>query len=642
VSAIRVFQAAFPLAAVDVLRKSREILLSIVDENDTKPVWRTSTPADPRDYLVRFSARQPSGRTPGVVTFDFARPDELWLILAVNTFGAASSSLTLLVEVLASPEPEKGLDMIDMRMSAEATKAMVALGRAFPDVRWYSIEAVWRDYEVPYPERVKAVLDTLRNLPPTMHDRQPPPYLLPATFFHDKLAAAGLREGLDRVREVIRIATELPQDLGGPLAAAALELARALPLESTRETYPRPYDILEAFEHPSFGRLLRADRSEAIIPPLSEIRRIMASSPGGPLAAFLPSDPQNLLREENILRERRAEAATLRKPYFAAIELEASLVLRARGLALVFPYLPASEQVGVLAEIVDALTGLKSNPVAKAIGLVEAARAANRIVGARTPGHGGYEIIRALAEIGDGLLTARIARFAASWADDYLGGEAMEIGRAGLAKLVSAIDGSSDLQLGVLTQVQLDYTGTLYARGTEWKRDLTTAADVARRVSDPMRRAQLLLAVARVEWSGDDPEVVPPNPVPLFDEAARLLDGLLASESEGERMAWFKSFRELHPGTLDANAPENVEIDSKRAASIALGISVLPKRDSQFERLQAIAIGEVNRWLAASLPDVWPSLSPIQFPGPLPVWKAALHRKILRDAKLAQSEKEKP
>jgi hypothetical protein len=42
------------------------------------------------------------------------------------------------------------------------------------------------------------------------------------------------------------------------------------------------------------------------------------------------------------------------------------------------------------------------------------------------------------------------------------------------------------------------------------------------------------------------------------------------------------------------------------------------------------------------LPDVWPSLSPIQFPGPLPVWKAALHRKILRDAKLAQSEKEKP
>ena len=391
--------------------------------------------------------------------------------------------------------------------------------------------------------------------------------------------------------------------------------------------------------------MLRADRSEAKIPPLSEIRRITASGLGDPLLGLLPSDPQNLLRKENILSERRAEAATLRKPYFAAIELEASLVLRARGLAMVFPYLPASEQVDVHAEIVEALTGLRSNPVAKAIGLVEVARAADRIAGARTRGHDDFEIIRALGEIGNGLLTARIARFAASWVDGYRHGEAMEIGRAALAKLVSAIDGSSDLELGVLTQVQLDYNATIpYAHETEWRRDLTIAADMARRVSDPMRRAQLLLAVARVEWSGDDPKVVPPNPVPLFDEAARLLDGLLASELEGERMAWFKSFRKRHTGTLEANAPENVDINSRLTASIALGLSGPPTRHSQFERLQAIAIGEANRWLAASLPDVWPSLAPIQFKGgPLRVWQAALRRKILRDArKFAEGEKDKP
>jgi hypothetical protein len=649
-SSIKIFRAEFPSGASEVLDKAADIVATLLDPHSARLTWHRHLGSRASDCrVVRLMGESGQGPKP--------EEEELRLLMAAQDFGTSSSTLTMVFEVMASPLEERGVEMADLHLANASEQAVHALARSFPEARWQSAEALCDDHDPAVKERRLADLTHLATLPPRFPRK--PPYLATTDELpHADLAEAGMRDGLDRIRSTLLLTLDMPEEKRGPLVGAALAMAADLPIEIEENPANSPYDIAEAFEHPSFDFLLKGGKDVPILPRLSELQKTTGSddasflgNPNASSVRFFPSDPQNRLAQA---RRRRAEARRLdelRRPYFQELKGGNSRVMRARGLAMVFPHLPERERLAFGADIRSSLTDIRSNPIAKAIGLLALARVAIEDDRADAAGfvHPGPPIVagertklvmdplvQAVGAVEDPALRARLCRRACALLPDPQRGEVLRMGRTALRNLEGGAPAASDA-----LRAEIAWIGLAYSELSAWPswrpaeddRFAERASTVAHMVRDPLKRAQLLLALARRPWSDDGFDNQPPGDFALaFHEAVTTLDALAHDKAEG--VAWYVGFRARNVGNrLDPDAPTVVEMTSTRAASAALGLSDPPVSEKPvLTTLQDWAVTEINAWLNRTLPDAWPSLPPVRFPPVPPPRDAASRRRIAKEA----------
>jgi hypothetical protein len=237
---------------------------------------------------------------------------------------------------------------------------------------------------------------------------------------------------------------------------------------------------------------------------------------------------------------------------------------RARGLALIAPHLPEQERLSVMRELVDAVLGIKNNPLARTQALISLLpRLELELRNALVP-----TLIKSLDDISQPWVRANVRWDAASILPKLYRDQVLQEGRSVLQELANA----NDQQKDILSLVELHDRYARYSQETRLTL-IEQAVILARRIPDAAKKAECLLILSRW-YEGDTYES-------LLQESTALIDTL----ETGSLKAW--ASKRLDLWTQDLLVPWHLakadRMDVARNIAMAAGL-IYFKRVSQRNR----------------------------------------------------------
>jgi hypothetical protein len=611
---VQIFRASLLLDAGVIDARISKIILSLAQTDGIGPAWTASTVSEPlgfnaESHGLRVGIRRNLSEDPSSRIFVFEADN------------CAESQVDRLVD--------------------EVVEAITADLLA---TTWTTLEG---------PRQVASILDrweadnAVDITPPPFSERtaaenlgRPLSYLKARAPTIGRLERAGMVGGLELVRDILHAAlVRGPASTHRSVLAKAVRLARALPVEVVVESGEEDWESKDAFEYPTFATLM-SGRQAVTSPALDR---------GWPLKGSQPGED--------------TEGLAIRSDYLKSLVSGGALLLRARGLAMVFPFLHPGEQHYFLGEIVQALVAAQRQDVGTAIGMVAVCtlRLPRLEGGALLPfspadmqvqPHSiSFHLLAAIVAVKDPALRARICIEAfkgqARWGrtlDESVCMAVRSVGQGALDALAAkARAGGAPAALFEAVQIH-----DAYARNTAFAAPImAVAADLARLIPHPFDRAVFLLVVSQLYSERERPN----EAHRLMNEAIVLLDAGRHNFPDSLTELWFARFRECHPATpLDeteaARAP-SIEVFRgfhSPAIEVILGIhspEPNPNAGTVADVLHDWASKRANQALESEVKGIWSSLPHVAFPAPMPPATRALRQEIVRQAReLAEKTRE--
>jgi len=437
-----------------------------------------------------------------------------------------------------------------------------AVSRALPAGLWCVLAGAWN----PRPEdasalQAKAVAEIVASAaafpPAQMHGPAP----AVAGTMTDPLT------DLKRVNDVLTIVQTLSSDRRAGLIAAAMELARNLPIEAAADDrVDARFYASWTVDQPTFADLLSGPAEP---PPQARGDGMYRTAIVlGTVYDRQPWDNRSF-SPDHTRYARSTDASDFfggrpgispmdhpRRSYRGGPPGVGGFVLRARGLAMLFPHVPDTDKEGLLAEIADTLDAVENSPVAKALGLLAVTRTSQLDLfpvrsSPQESDRGADEgtrlfarlFVKALGELSDAALRARMGLVAFQNLPQPLQAEAVRIGIDALDRLATSGDTASN-DAAMTTAVLLHDRFAALSQVSDGPRDLQarllaeSAVVLARRIGDPSIRAVFLLALSR--WFAD-----PSGSSALLNEAVEILDSV-PSGRHPINLEEFRTFRGSH------------------------------------------------------------------------------------------------
>lgn len=603
---VQIFRASLLLDAGVIDARISKIILSIPQPDGIGTAWTASTVSEPfgfsaESHGLRVGVRRNLSEDPSSRIFVFEADN------------SADSQVDRLVDEVVEAVTADLLATTWTTLDGPRQVASIL-------DRWEADDGV--DVTPPPFSEPRTVAELIFELPPD--------YLKSRAPTIGRLERAGMVGGLERVRDILHAALARgPASTHRSVLAKAVRLARALPVEVVVESGEEAWETKDAFEYPTFARLLSGGRA--------------VTSPALDRGWTLKGSQED------------TEGLAIRSAYLKSLVSGDALLLRARGLAMVFPFLDPGEQQYFLGEIVQALVAAQRQDVGTAIGMV--AVGTRRLLSFSPtymqvqPHSISFHLLAAIVAVQDPALRARICIEALKgqgglWrtVDESVCMAVRSVGQGALDALAAkARAGGAPAALFEAVQIH-----DAYARNTAFAAPImAAAADLARLIPQSFDRAVFLLVVSQLYSERERPN----EAHRLMNEAIVLLDAGRHNFPDSLTELWYARFRECHPATpLDeteaARAP-SIEVFRgfhSPAIEVILGIhspEPNPKAGTVADVLHDWAIKRANQALESEVKGIWSSLPHVAFPAPMPPATRALRQEIVRQAReLAEKTRE--